>query len=123
MNDDTASAELAARKGWTLARLGEFINGAREAGWVVVDPIDTVSDPGIFKTKANGLVGDTPMRVLQARLGLSAVEMDVLWLLACIELEPALAGAAQLLVARGMHELNAQVLIKIAVGDDDDAGR
>ncbi|MDB4964288.1 MAG: ATPase central domain protein [Myxococcales bacterium] len=114
---EAAAEELSARKAWTLARLGEFINAGRAAGWLSGEPLNDLRDPHIFLNNLQP-AKSTPMRALQTQLGLSAIEMDVLWLLVCIELEPALAGAAQLLVSPGMHELNAQILERLAAGGD-----
>lgn len=108
------AAELAARKAWTLARLGELVNEGRVQGWLAGDPMEAVRDAEAARGRAHGLAGSTPMRVLAARLALTEVEMDVLWLLACIELEPALATVAQLLMSPGMHELNVQVLMRLS---------
>src|SRR5687767_979304 len=106
--DGAAVQELSARKAWALARLGELVNAGRAAGWLAGKPMDGIRDPAVFDDEAPAR--STPMQTLQAQLRLSAIEMDLLWLLVCVELEPALAAAAQLLVSPGMHELNAQIL-------------
>ncbi|MDQ3300352.1 MAG: ATP-binding protein [Myxococcota bacterium] len=112
--------ELSARKAWALARLGELVNAGRAAGWLAGKPIDGVRDPDVL---AEPPARSTPMQTLQAQLRLSAIELDLLWLLVCVELEPALAAAAQLLISPGMHELNAQILEHLVVGGDGNLGR
>ena len=108
-----AEAELVARKTWTLARMGTLINAGRRSGWIGGEPIANVSDENDVLDRLDAAEA-TPMRTLAIQLGLSPVEIDVLWLLACIELEPPLAGAAQLLMPPGMHELSMQVVEQLA---------
>ncbi len=114
----SSASELAARKGWTLARLGELVNEGREAGWLEGDLLE-VTPASVFLDRVAAVTGETPMRILQSRLRLSAAEMDVLWMLACIELEPALAGAARMLAFPGMHELNVQILDRLVPPGDE----
>ncbi len=108
-----ADAELVARKTWTLARLGSLVNAGRATGWLIGEPLAPLPDGDAVLALVVSAEA-TPMRTLAIQLGLSSVEIDVLWLLACIELEPALAGAAQLLMAPGMHELSTQVVEQLA---------
>ncbi|MDB4963019.1 MAG: ATPase central domain protein [Myxococcales bacterium] len=109
-----AQAELTARTSWTLARLGELINTGRGTGWLNGEPMSNVADADEILARADAVVA-TPMRTLATQLSLSSVEIDVLWLLACIELAPALAAAARSLVSPGMHELSAQVVEQLAL--------
>jgi hypothetical protein len=53
------------------------------------------------------------MGLLAARLELTTAEVDLLWLLSCLELDPHVAQLAQLLMGTGMHELNVQILDKL----------
>ena len=50
------------------------------------------------------------MTIAAKRLGLTLLESDLLWLLVCVELEPQLTQAAQLLVSSGMHSISVQIL-------------
>lgn len=70
------AAELAARKAWTLARLGELVNEGRAQGWLAGEPMEGVRDAEAARGRAQGLAGSTPMRALAARLALTEVEMD-----------------------------------------------
>jgi hypothetical protein len=109
-----AHEELIARKTWTMARLAEQVDCARAEGWLPGMRLPEASDA---EAQLAALDPDarTPTRLLARRLELSDVELDVLWLLACVELEPALARAAELLFAAGMHELSAQTLEHLAM--------
>jgi hypothetical protein len=108
--------ELATRMRWTLARLGEIINEAREVGWIDGDVIPDVevSRDLIVQTEE---LETTPLGVAARRLDLSTGEVDVLWLLACIELDPALSYAARHLITPGMNELSAQMVERILAAD------
>src|ERR1041385_5140606 len=90
-----AQRELQARISWTLARIGEVANQGRDEGWLhgrATNPIDSDACRDLVDVEA-----ETAMRTAVSRLGLSEVELDVLWLLACVELEPHAAHAAQAL--------------------------
>ena len=107
--------ELRIRKAWALARIGELVAVGREAGWLRGDAVE-VDDSDQILADAGDL--ETPMRLLAERLELSEVDVDVLWLLAGLELDPQLAKAAHVLMSSGMHELSAQIVARL-VGDDD----
>ena len=111
MNAANALAELKARISWTLARIGEVVNAGRDAGWlsgqvVAVPDSDSCLD-GLSKSES------TPMDLFCARLELRPLEVDLLWLLACIELDPQVSHAAALLMHAGTHELSAQILERL----------
>jgi len=114
-----AIAELALRKTWALARLGELVNAGRAEGWLSSEArVETADSERLLATIDAKIVGESPMRLLRRRLDLSTIEMNVLWLLVAIELEPVLARGAQTLASPGMHELNAQILERLAANDD-----
>jgi hypothetical protein len=117
MNEAPAAIELRARCHWSLALIAEAVNAARESGWLSGDEVATV-DTDVMRARAVASASDTSMRLVAARLGLTAVEVDLLWLLACIELDPHVASAAQLLVVQGMNELSAQIVERV-VGRGD----
>ncbi len=107
-----ALIELKARIRWTLARIGEIVNAGRDDGWLTGRQLDVADSDGCLEVLASHS-GVTPMRLLASRLKLRAVEVDMLWLLACVELDPHVAHAAQVLVFAGMHELSAQMVERL----------
>jgi hypothetical protein len=112
MNEAPAAIELRARCQWSLALIAEAVNAARESGWWPGEEVTTV-DTDVMRARAVASASDTAMRLVATRLGLTAVEVDLLWLLACIELDPHVASAAQLLVVQGMNELSAQIAERV----------
>ncbi|MBA3538555.1 MAG: ATP-binding protein [Deltaproteobacteria bacterium] len=118
---EIAVAELEVRCEWALARLGEIVNAGRASGWLRGDVMSAVQDAeAVLSSAVRELPGSSPMRTLATRLGLSTSEMDVLWILACVELSPLLSHAAQLLVSPGMFELNIQILAQLATSPDSE---
>ena len=109
-----AAQELAHRLRWTLAALGQLLNEAREMGWTEGAPLVDVEDPAALRAMPDELdTITTPMQRLARALRLSATEMDALWLLACVEIEPALSCAARHLLPPGMFELSAQIVERL----------
>jgi hypothetical protein len=98
--------ELQSRIAWSMSRLGILVNLGRRAQWLEGEPAEF--DPIERPSGATG-----PMKRL-AILGVSERQIDLLWLLACVELDPGLARATQALVSPGMHELNFQILDALA---------
>ena len=96
--------DLRTRSSWALARISALVNEGRSNGWLPGTPFQQ-PDLGLILRAATPLAA--PMRLLAERLSLDPLELDVLWMLACIELEPQVARATQLL---GTAELNAQLL-------------
>jgi ATPase family associated with various cellular activities (AAA) len=121
-----AAVELEERKTWTLARLAGLVTVGRIQGWIPEDralPTTDAVRTDAVRTDAvrTRPTGDpiTPMQRLARQLELSDPALDVLWLLACIEIEPSVARAAQLLVSPGMHELSAQMVERLVDADGD----
>src|SRR5688572_16834274 len=114
-----AARELEVRTRWTLTRLAETINEGRAAGWLAGSPISiTCTSASVLSASADAAV-DTPMQLLASRLRLSDAELDALWLLACIELAPMVACAAQQLFVMNTNTITVQVLERLlAVGDE-----
>jgi len=110
MTEDTI---VAVRVRWALSRIGEMINEARAVGWLPGQQLPDVDDSVSLLSDLDGLA-ETPLCIAARRLNLGRVEVDVLWLLACIELEPSLAYAAQPLIAPGMSELSVQMVERLA---------
>ncbi len=106
--------ELKGRCHWSLALIAELVNTARGAGWLPGDPVPGVnSDVVLAAANANANASETPMQLMAARLGLTKVEVDLLWLLACIELDPHVGTAMQMLVPAAMNELSAQIIERL----------
>ncbi|MEJ7602562.1 MAG: AAA family ATPase [Kofleriaceae bacterium] len=114
----TTTGELKVRKAWALARIGELVNLGRAAGWLRGDAVDMGDADEILEDFEED--EDAAMGVLGRRLGLGEVEMNVLWLLACLELEPRLARAAQMLMSNGMHELSTQIVERLVMEEEGD---
>ncbi len=113
MNDTTAAAfELAVRKAWTLYRLGHLVNDGRMAGWVVPgEPLEVEDASALLAKHASAIESRvTPMRMLATACGLSDLQVEILWLLASIELDPGVARIAQMLVPANLGTISAQVL-------------
>jgi SpoVK/Ycf46/Vps4 family AAA+-type ATPase len=98
-----SSAErLSHRMMWAQAMIARTLHAARSQGWAPGNPDEVtawVSPELITTTMGQALLATSepdlpPMDLLVRRLGLGAVEADVLWLLACIELEPVLGRLA-----------------------------
>ncbi len=102
------SDELAGRNLWALATIGQLINRGRSSGWLDGKVIENLIDPLELHPASAGT-----MQVLAHRFDLSAAEIDVLWLLACIEVEPVVASAARVL-ANGVATLDAQLVEMVA---------
>ncbi len=96
--------DLQNRSSWALARISALVNEGRSSGWLSGSPF---AQPDLALLLGDLVPHAKPMRLLAERLSLGAHELDVLWMLACIELEPQVARATQLL---GTPELNAQLL-------------
>lgn len=108
-----AQLELDARIAWTLARIGETVNAGRDAGWLPGRRLE-VGDSDACLEAIAAIDGEpTPIQRIASRLALRDLEVDALWLLACVELDPHVAHAAQALVFPGMHELSAQMIERL----------
>ncbi len=106
-----AGLELEARTRWALARIAELVNAGRTAAWLPGEPLADVGSADAFLALA--MDQETPMRLLVRSLRLSEVAQDVLWFLACVELEPRIARAMQFVLSPGMLEIDAQMLERL----------
>ncbi len=113
--DSHARENLRARIEWARSRLATLLDLGRREGWLKGEPIDLVTNPVIAH--------DEPMQRLM-KLGIASRQIDLLWLLACVELDPSLSRAVQAVVSPGMQELNPQLIEALGMVDDDplDAG-
>src|SRR6266496_832024 len=92
--------EFAARTEWALALIGELVNAGRKASWLTGKPFAGSGDAiSVVALASPASPPKSAMRLLATRLQLSNAEIDLLWLLACIELDPCVARAADLLLA------------------------
>jgi shikimate kinase/IS1 family transposase len=104
MND--ALVDLRTRSSWALSRIAELVSVGRANGWLPGQPFEI---PNIDAVLHGAAESSTSMQLL-ARLALTPNELDLLWLLVCIELEPQVSRAAQQL---GPSELTAQLLERL----------
>jgi hypothetical protein len=111
MSETKAVSELQRRCQWGVVLISELVNTGREQGWLSGKPSEQSIDSDSVIAASN--VANSAMSALAMRLGLSEVELDLLWLLACIELDPHVSTAALLLVPAGMNELSAQLLERL----------
>jgi len=102
---------------WATACLVRLVNEGRGAGWLEGSPIATAVDQAELHAAIDARIaitpadlGVAPMQWLAARLGLSAAELDLLWLLACIELDPGVARLAQAFGTPACPDLSVQIV-------------
>ncbi len=113
----STSAEIKSDRGrWTLASLARLINEGRAAGWLEGAPFAAKDDSDNIRaqigerlTLSTRDVRIAPMEWFAVRLGLADTELDLLWLLACVELEPGIARLAQTFGSPACPELSAQI--------------
>ncbi|CAN5732925.1 hypothetical protein BH11MYX3_BH11MYX3_19040 [soil metagenome] len=120
----TSTQIISDRVRWANACLFDLVNKGRAAGWLEGAPI-AANEPAHEIRAAIGDriavtardVGVAPMEWLGARLGLAAPELELLWLLVCIELEPGVARLAQVFGAPGCPDLSVQIAQQLLVID------
>ena len=119
MPSSESTVELQIRIRWTLARIAELMNEGRGNGWLAGAPIPIGVDSSQLLAAARIAAEHTPMTILGRRLALSATELDVLWLLACVELDPAAACAAHQLLIGNTNTITVQLLDRLmAIGGE-----
>ncbi|MBL0212544.1 MAG: ATP-binding protein [Myxococcales bacterium] len=112
------SAEIKSdRIGWTRAALIELVNEGRAAGWIEGPPIEGKASAASVRAAialrmagVQATVRVAPLEWLGERLALGATEVELLWLLACLELDPGVARLAQLFGSSGCPELGLQLV-------------
>lgn len=111
----TTKNHVAARTQWAFALIKNLVQSGRAAGWLAGPGIAGEVDSDAMALEFASASGDTsaPLDVLAQRLRLETMELDLLWLLAAIELDPMVASASQFLLPRGMNELSAQLLERL----------
>ena len=109
MNSD----ELVNRKRWCLARIAELVNVGRREGWLSGAPIANV--PASAAPDCAGSISER----LMTRLDLIDAEVDALWLLACVDLDPMVACAVSQLFVLNVSSVTLQILERlVALGGD-----
>ena len=108
---------------WATARLRELLVHARQRGWVEADPtapaLDGPSADGLRAAIDERLTGTgldvrtVPLEWLRLRLGLAPLELDALWLLAAIELDPGVARLAHAFGLDSCPGLSIQLLRRL----------
>ncbi len=122
MNEPTpyldATAVLADRVRWAVAVITHLIHRGRTEGWLAGAPV-TAELPSVNEVEAQidariaispQEVAILPMQWVSARLRLDPREAAVLWLLACVELSPAVARLIQAFGGSESAELSLQLL-------------
>ena len=113
MNDSRASScELQARFDWSIGLIAELVCSARDAGWLPGEQM-TSADVDVLFARVSASSAESALNQICARLGLTTSEQNLLWLLACVELDPHVAAAAHVLVPSGMTDLSAQIVERV----------
>lgn len=108
---------IADRIRWAMAMLSSHVQRARREGWLEGDTVELMIDPDELgraicertdRTRLDPLL--QPMRWLAIRLNLDDVQVEALWLLAAIELSPAVTRLAEEL---GAASLTVQTLLQL----------
>ncbi len=126
VSNHASAFELAVRKTWSLGRISELLEAGRQGGWL---PLAGDAPAVLDATKLLATYGEklqslaTPMQRLAERCKLSPREVDALWLLTCIELEPRVTRALKLLlVDSGVAEMTVQLLERATYGEKTHPG-
>jgi hypothetical protein len=104
------------RARWTIAKLAKLVQRGRADGWIEGAPAATAGVDAevvvavIEARTVKSTHAVVPMQWLAGRLGLASQELDVLWLLASIELSPAAARLAQVFGSAEAPDLTIQIL-------------
>lgn len=126
----TAAEVLSDRIAWTLASFGRLSQEARQRGWL---PGEVANDDdnraATVRVRIDARLSRSaidvrvlPLEWLRLRLSLSMTEYDALWMLACVDAEPAVARAASVFAVPECAELSVQVLRRLVpiTGDELD---
>jgi SpoVK/Ycf46/Vps4 family AAA+-type ATPase len=129
----SAAQLLADRTAWAAAVLGSALDEARRIGWITPGASADITDsrsPEQMLRAIEQRMATTPLDVriaplewLRIRLDLSVLESDVLWLLSCIELEPAVARLAHAFGIADCPDLSVQLLRRMLPLNADDLDR
>ncbi|MEJ7599861.1 MAG: AAA family ATPase [Kofleriaceae bacterium] len=104
----TADLVLHARIRWAAACLARLVELATREGWAEGHaPSEHLGDSARFVPDPDATA--STFDLLRARLDLSAAQVDALWLLACVEIEPALARVLATVSMPGMPDMSLSV--------------
>lgn len=121
VSNHASAIELAVRKTWSLGRISELLEAGKQGGWLPIagDTPAVLDATKLLATYSEKLQGRaTPMQHLAQRCKLSPREVDALWLLTCIELEPRVTRALKLLLVDiGGAEMTVQLLERAIHGE------
>ena len=105
---------------WSTACIVRLVNEGRVAGWLEGAPIAAAAKAGTLRTEIDLRIAATPpdlsiapMQWLAVRLGLSDSELDLLWLLTAIELDPGVARLAQVFGSSACPDLSVQIIQRL----------
>jgi hypothetical protein len=112
------------RVAWALAALVGLVNEGRAAGWIDGVPIEGKASATSVRAMIAARIAVTardlrvaPVEWMALRLGLDATQLDVLWLLACVELEPAVAKLAAVFGSQGCPDLSVLIVQRLTASD------
>lgn len=120
---------------WSAALLAELLAEARKAGWAQSASSEAkAAQPAIAASRLHAALQErlaassidvrvAPMEWLQLRLALSPVVLDALWVLACLELDPALARLAQVFGVAECPDLSVQIWQRLVSVSEDEIER
>ncbi|MEO6776085.1 MAG: ATP-binding protein [Kofleriaceae bacterium] len=124
---------LSDRVAWASESLASLIEEAGRKGWLVAD---ARRDPRgqLVTTRLRARIDErgarTPLDVqvvpfewLRGRLDLTGLEVDALWLLACVEIDPGVARLAQAFAVPECPDLSVQVLRQLLPLNAEDLDR
>ncbi len=116
--------ELSARSNWALARIAAAINAGRQARWLNDGENLPIGHGEAALAESDARIGHvvSPMRALMRGLALGSKEMDLLWMLACVELEPRLTRAVQSLQMPDATSISMQIAERLVLDDTDVEG-
>ena len=117
--------ELASdRLRWSIALITRLVHRGRTEGWLAgsARPPEQLPDPDAIAASITSRLAATPqtpermpMQWLASQLALTGHELDVLWLLASVELSPAIARLVQTFGSAECPDLTVQLVQQLAV--------
>jgi hypothetical protein len=112
------SAVLADRVRWSVATLDRLVQRGRAEGWLQGDAREVAVAPEAVAAEIAARLDGVPwaiapMHWLAERLGLAGSELDLLWLLATMELAPAVARLARAFGSHDRSELDVQIALEL----------
>ncbi len=128
-----ASEVLADRIVWATATLGKLLDEAVRRGWITgsvgLDAGQRSAASDLRNRIGERLASTTrevrivPFEWMRYRLGLSEVQSDALWLLACVEIDPGVARLAHAFGVADCPDLSVQIVRRLLPLTSDDLDR